>query len=294
MATTHDHRWQQVGGIVTVQPNGCLSPFPANFEPPPTYVYRIRLAERTLQRLVSRSDVLYIGKGTRGRVLGLWSGQHSAVTRLTRAAWAQSNDGKPYLHVHVECRATSQPDLYEMGLLNAFVEKHGEIPPLNGRFEGWLAPRALEALADRVVGKRDAGCRSRAYSWPRGNAACTVVDLFTGPSLEERGDWICSLVWVWPEGWAKAHSDLADLGGSLLLCQPHADGDPMPDSLCEGSYFGICGIIARCDAPELTGRGLSEDGTGGILERLLTEPMMGDSAVDGLLRRIRSISGEGR
>ncbi len=294
MPASLEECWQSVGGIATVQGNGCLFPSPGRFAPPSTYVYRIKHADGELQRLVSRSDILYIGKGTRGRVLGLWTGHHSAVLRLSRAAWAKSsNDDRP-LRVQVECRPTSQPDLYEMGLLNAFVAKHGEIPPLNGRFEGWLAPRALSALADHAIGRSKGGCRSRAYSWPREDPASTVVDLFSGSTLQNRGDWLCSLAWIWPEGWTEARPDLVDRGGELLLCVPGAEGPPVPASLCVRGYFDLCGVPASCKAQELTGQGLSENGKGSVLEELLAGPMPGRSPVERLQRRIHSISEGGR
>jgi hypothetical protein len=178
------------------------------------YTYRIRCRDGFAPTLVGASHVLYIGMsgtGRSGRVESLWSGKHSANRGLYHIAVARIRAGLEALRVEVEVHHHAHPGLAEVSDLHHFTLVHGHPPVLNGRWEGYLAGRALEIIA------KQAGVEllNRPYDLsvpgdpPR--AVATIANFVGQP-------WRGSLVWVWPAGWTGRPASEWD--GRLLWLDP--------------------------------------------------------------------------
>lgn len=194
-------------------------------------------------RAVGESTILYIGEGKANRPGQLFHGRHSANAKLGRLAYALGQKQTPEaLHVRVwvkSCVNKQESVLEEARLLNQIAVVYGETPPCNARWEGWVAPRLLKALAKVAI----AGSTSRTtqwwacppYPWPQntdGGPACTTIDFFrgSGPGDRIRDNWVCSLAWVWPASWHTLqdnapHQHIVQPERLLLAVPPdHKDG----------------------------------------------------------------------
>lgn len=180
------------------------------------YVYRIRSCEPKDAAVGGLERVLYVGMASGGaravnrRVLGLWSGGHSACRALYWMAIARSRT-RERLVVTVEVQPTAEPELIEVVELHRFALAHGHLPVLNTRWEGYLAGRALALLVER------AGHRSfPAYDLPRGDAPRVATICNAGEP------WHGALVWIWPDRWTgKPRGEGA---GDLLWLARGGDG----------------------------------------------------------------------
>lgn len=280
------------------------------------HVYAILLRDGTLPTVGGGATrVLYIGQGGSGRVHQLWEGQHSATKSIGRAHFARTAGGLGPLHLEVVVKSSAQPELEEMRALNRFVLQHGQLPAFNGRFEGWLAPRVLEAVAARLqfIGGLPPGPLGRAYAGPRTPAnkprtpvgeqrrfTFTGLDLYGEPPPDKPWRWLGTLLWVWPKSWmSDADRRLIDaaapiLPGSILLIVPHPGGEnndwhPIPALICgEHKWSGsqpMVRVLER-DCGWIGGEGSStEDAERGFAGLLGTTP----DTPDSLAHRIRDL-----
>jgi hypothetical protein len=242
---------------------------------PNGHIYVIRLVGRTLTTLTGGStDVLYIGQGTGSRVHQLWSGQHSVCKRLAWAGWAQRGDP---LRVGVEVQPAKNPELREVELLNAFLWEHGQMPVLNGKHEGWLPSRVLQAVARDL---KLSACKP--YNGPRRpeprGSTFTGVDLYGAPSPDKAWHWRGSLLWLWPVDWMDpaAHEVLPGFRPGafvLIACRPvelsgwHAIPAPLQGP--RGWLQGATPARAKVLHPGVPGLGHPELGPVGDLSGLV-------------------------
>lgn len=188
-------------------------------------------------RAVGETTVLYVGEGKATRPVDLFRRQHSANAKLGRLAFALSRHARDVeLHVQVwgkGCKDKRAAVLAEAQLLNQIALACGETPPCNSRWEGWVTPRLLAALADVAIenskGRATSWTAGAPYAWPRGTTtgpAGTVVDIFRGDSPQHhvRARWECSLAWVWPASWHTLRDNVGDQAvvqpERLLLVRP--------------------------------------------------------------------------
>jgi hypothetical protein len=226
---------------------------------PGGYVYRIR-SEATEDEAIGGTDrVLYLGTaGANGslnrRVLGLWTGGHSAVRSLYRMNVARHR-ARRELIVAVDVRPETEPELAEVLKLHRFSLLLGHLPVLNRRWEGFLAGRALELLIER------AGLGSApvpAYNLV--GAESTPSEPTMGPRTgvaticHAAGDpWRGSLLWVWPDAWTGAHR--GDWSGRLFWLAPGSMGTEPALILPEIKWLPEARVAASWEAASLAADG---------------------------------------
>jgi len=149
-----------------------------------SYVYAV-VSNKPFQRLSGESSVLYVGKGTADRVRSLWKGGHTALPALYRAHKALKADC--YWVVAAGGDTQREASLAETAVLTKLARAHGELPPCNSRWEGYILGRYLRAIAEHCKEDEE---RILVYDWPQENPTATWIDV-------EAGRWCWSLAWVW-------------------------------------------------------------------------------------------------
>jgi hypothetical protein len=172
------------------------------------HVYAISLMGEPISTVTGlATNVVYIGQGTGGRVRHLWSGDHSVCKSLAWAACAAWAKGRRRLRVRVEIEVSDSPELREVELLNAFLWAHGQMPVFNGRHEGWLPRRLLNAIARRLQDADPSlAFPSDVHNGPRlrlsnRTSTFTAVDIYGVPPEGSAWSWRGSLLWTWPSEW---------------------------------------------------------------------------------------------
>lgn len=183
--------------------------------------------------------------------------------------------------------------LAEIQILNRYVEIHGELPPANTKWEGWLVARFLVALAAQSIHSTSFKWHhGAAYDWPSGHvhkpAASTCVDFF---SDRDEDQWVGTLGWIWPARWQEEDRKITartdggeqiDLRGYLFVAAPKASvGASIPDAIRPGWQSGSR-LAAWMRAPGLSGS--RDDGNVmPLVERLLNADTSGSNPVAALV-----------
>lgn len=195
------------------------------------YVYRI--ADGHTMHTAMFGDpkgVLYIGMASPGRerVLELWRGTHSARRGLRLLAAASPE--RRTLHVHV--RPSTDPALDEAAELHAFAKRHGHLPVLNARWEGFAARRVFECAADEAKERHPT---QRVYDVNQRGFTALHLNNHGGP-------WRGSLVWVWPTAWRPKSSPPLD--GHVVLLRPNV-GDRLPKDEMGGEWLPEARVVGE-------------------------------------------------
>ena len=259
-------------------------PLPA--DPSPStggWVYCLWCTNAAPPRAIGASRILYIGKGDGQRLAQLrtslknvkthgpfphhafgWLHTHNAVRRNAGAmedrhplmvqVWVKPLDGADASGVP-QTRA-----LVEALLLNDHYRRHGELPLLNRKHEGWLAGTVLKALTQHILGSQ--GLHPRVGDWAE---LCTshVLSNAAGPPKGRgepwSGPWF-ALVWFWPASWSSdAHQD--EWTGRLALLEVDASRGERPERLDLGSKHWLPNtrVTASAAADCLAGASADQD-----------------------------------
>jgi hypothetical protein len=202
-------------------------------------------------RAAGASDVLYVGEGRDYRPVQLFHRRHPANIKLGRLAHALHHRGEPlYVRVWVKgCTDKAAATLAEAKLLNQITLRCGEMPPCNSRWEGWVVPQLLEALAAKAIKKSTTGSWTAGapYAWgpdsPDNGPAATLIDIFegAGPQDHLKTQWHATIAWVWPASWhTLQHNDdhRAVVQPERLLLAVPPDSTPAGHLLPAGAPLG--------------------------------------------------------
>jgi len=232
---------------------------PGGGSAPGGYVYRIR-SEATEDDAIGGSErVLYLGTaGAKGslnrRVLGLWTGGHSAVRSLYRMNVARRRAHRELI-VAVDVRPETEPELAEVLELHRFSMLLGHMPVLNRRWEGYLAGRALELLIDRAgLGSAPVPAYDLVGAEPTPSERARVTRTGVATTCHAAVDpWRGSLVWVWPDAWTGA--DRGEWSARLLWLTPGATGTKPGLILPEITWLSEARVAASWEAASLAAEG---------------------------------------
>ncbi|HJL17828.1 MAG TPA: hypothetical protein RMH99_19340 [Sandaracinaceae bacterium LLY-WYZ-13_1] len=183
----------------------------------PHYTYAVERAGEPFGRVRGRSRILHVGKGTPPRVLGLFGGTHASLPALYRAGRALGLDGTdaPELRVWVKAQPSDAISAVEEArALHRLARTHGELPPCNLRWGGYVLGEYLRLLT-RLAGHRG---KISVYDWPRRRPYATWAD------VHEKGRWVWSLAWVWTREWLGEGTEEPPHAGELLLVLPKTAG----------------------------------------------------------------------
>jgi hypothetical protein len=247
------------------------------------WVYCLWCTNTAPPRAIGASQILYIGQGGQQRLKVLrksvkaylgppgaslphhafgWLREHNTVRQgkelvldrqpLKVEVWVKPVEG-------VGIGKTPHPrELVEALLLNDFYRRHGELPLLNRKHEGWVAAKVMKALAQPLL----KGLQAQVGDWAKLETSHVLSNAATasktgGGSLE--GEWF-ALVWFWPESWSS--TDSADeWAGRLALLRANQPsgarpGDDRPERLkLEDQSLWLEGthVAAWCPADCLAG-----------------------------------------
>jgi hypothetical protein len=142
----------------------------------------------------------------------LTAGTHSALPALYRAGRALEIET-----VNVWVKAVASDAICaaeEARALHHLARVHGELPPCNLRWEGYVLGEYLRLLT-RLAGHRG---KTSVYDWPRRRPRATWAD------VHEKGQWVWSLAWVWTDAWLEHGAEEPPHAGELLLVLPKTHG----------------------------------------------------------------------
>ncbi|RME25389.1 MAG: hypothetical protein D6798_09080 [Deltaproteobacteria bacterium] len=186
------------------------------------YIYMVCLADDSVMRAVGCCPVLYVGHGQLRRVEALTEAKHSSRGALGRFARAWASRCRS-LAVEIIVKAVGGAGLREVLHLTHIARDHGEMPPANLRWEGYLSGRVIRACAkwatDPEADRRWLSC---VYEWDDGNPVAAWVDVHDRDGQRVK-EWVFSLGWVWSKGLLEhAYGDRppvvpAQLQGRIIL-----------------------------------------------------------------------------
>jgi hypothetical protein len=165
--------------------------------------YRV-VASRPLARLCGEDVTLYIGSAV--RLAQRLSKQHGVLPKL-RELSTRLPEVTYSLQVHA-IAPEQVPDgltlaawarLLETAELNAYAAEHFELPPLNGRSEGFIAGRAMQAVAETMV-VHNLGITGALAPTDEEENALTYLPLVLSRG-QKRHAQMPQLLWTWPEAW---------------------------------------------------------------------------------------------
>lgn len=179
------------------------------------YILALRDSERR-SRLVGESSCLYIGQGKASRFEDLLTNHHSTARARLTLGWARVREKqRDNLPVRVAFKETTRGRLQECVWLNQYALAHGELPPMNSRWEKWLCARLLRAVTKAAcdacppqantlpwrVTLADYPSRTPSYSTWAYVWQCDPHDASEAKYTYQGG-----LGWYWPEGWRTGHA----------------------------------------------------------------------------------------
>ena len=232
---------------------------PGGGSAPGGYVYRIR-SEATEDSVVGGPErILYLGtagakSSLNRRVLGLWTGGHSAVRSLYRMNVARQRAHRELI-VAVDVRPEAEPELAEVLELHRFSLHLGHMPVLNRRWEGFLAGRALELLIERAgLGSAPVPAYDLVDAEPTPSEPTMVARTGVATICHAAVDpWRGSLVWVWPDAWSGANR--GEWSGRLFWLAPGSTGTEPASILPEITWLPEARVAASWEAASLAAEG---------------------------------------
>jgi hypothetical protein len=167
-------------------------------------LYRVVL-DKPVDRLRGQSPVLYVGSTS--HLKGRLTRKHHVLPKLQELSAKLRGKNKLYLQL----RALNQADiplelgdgtwvrLLECAELNAYTADYDELPPLNGRSEGFIAGRAMLAISKGVAASK-IGLAGELTATDEAMNALTYLPLLLKKG-QKRDAQLPQLLWTWPEEW---------------------------------------------------------------------------------------------
>lgn len=215
-----------------------------------TVIYSIWCDNAAPARAIGESNTLYIGQGDAARLRLLLNEKHHALVRLQEFNAISDAMLQPKLTYSCWFKTADNPagdvltdsEIAEIGLLNDFLRKHGELPLLNRKHEGWAAGKVLKALAQRLTGADPTILDGHTAGWS-----------MVWGTANHGGDFV--LAWLWPASWLAGEFDSPKHRGDLLLIRPGTGGEELPAVLnpSHPKWNQHVRVTASCPASALAG-----------------------------------------